>query len=360
MSPETQTATKVSSSLSLDHLIALNDEIAALVRAGIPLERGLMNVGSDLPGRLGTVSRSLAESMGEGKSLSEAIVSTGRQLPPLYRVVVEAGVRSGRLTSALESLANYARNYAEMRRALGLALLYPLIVSMLAYGLFLGFATQIAPRFVVAYTSLQLPVQHLLVALAWLGERAVYWGPVIPGFVLILACAWYWSGRAGAFPARRTGALFALIPWMGGMLANVRAASFADLLGLLVAHEVPLADAVELAAESTGDSKMIQGSATVAAGIRRGDSVEALTREAPGIPPMLRWLIATGYRQGSLVPALNHAAASYRRRATNQASLIRAMLPSVLLLVVGATGTIFFTVTIIYPFTRLLSQLAVS
>ena len=53
-------------SLSLEHLIALNDEIAALIRAGLPLERGLLSVGSDLPGRLGEVTRQVADGMGRG------------------------------------------------------------------------------------------------------------------------------------------------------------------------------------------------------------------------------------------------------------------------------------------------------
>lgn len=360
MSLDSVTEPKVSSGLSLEHLIALNDEIAALVRAGIPLERGLMNVGSDLPGRLGGISRQLAGAMGEGQSLPQAVASAGTELPPLYRVVVEAGIRSGRLPSALESLANYARNYAEMRRALTLALLYPVIVLLLAYTLFVGFVTQVVPRFLTAYTTLQLPVQKLLVALGWLGERALYWGPVVPVLILAMACAWIQSGRAGAFPAGRIGIVLGLVPWMRGMLANSRAASFADLLALLVEHEVPLPDAVELAAEASGDTAMIHGAKEVAAGIRRGDPVERLTREVRGLPPMLRWLIATGHRQGTLVPALKHASASYRRRATNQADIVRAMLPTFLLLLIGATATIFFTVTIVFPFTRLLGQLSAS
>ena len=46
--------------ITLDQLIALNDEIAALVRAGVPLDRGLRSLGEDLPGRLGRFARQLS------------------------------------------------------------------------------------------------------------------------------------------------------------------------------------------------------------------------------------------------------------------------------------------------------------
>ena len=39
--------------VTLDQLIALNDEMAALVRAGVPLERGLIEAGRDLRLALG-------------------------------------------------------------------------------------------------------------------------------------------------------------------------------------------------------------------------------------------------------------------------------------------------------------------
>src|SRR3954468_5174792 len=100
------------SGISLEQLIALNDEMVALVRAGMPLERGLRAAGRDLSGKLGRVTSSLGERMGGGQSLPGALAAEGDRFPKVYRAVVEAGVRSGRLASALEGLAGYARGYS--------------------------------------------------------------------------------------------------------------------------------------------------------------------------------------------------------------------------------------------------------
>ena len=110
-------------SLTLDHLIALNDEIAALVRTGLPLERGLREVGGDFHGRLGRAMTVLAERMSRGESLPEALTAERERLPRIYRAVVEAGLRAGRLAAALEGLTGFVRAYLDSRQAIGLATL---------------------------------------------------------------------------------------------------------------------------------------------------------------------------------------------------------------------------------------------
>src|SRR5437868_6192649 len=102
-------------SIAMDQLLALNEEIAALVRAGIPLDRGLLEAGQDVRGRLGRIASALGRRVGRGESLVEALEGERQAIPPLYRAVVEAGTRAGRLPVALEGMARYVRGYAEAR-----------------------------------------------------------------------------------------------------------------------------------------------------------------------------------------------------------------------------------------------------
>jgi general secretion pathway protein F len=114
--------------ISIDHFIALNDELAAIVRAGLPLERSLHEVARDIPGTLGDTVQILATRLGRGETLPQALSAERERFPGVYRAVVEAGLKAGRLSAALEGLAAFARSYAEVPRAVGQALLYPLIV----------------------------------------------------------------------------------------------------------------------------------------------------------------------------------------------------------------------------------------
>ena len=92
----------MSAAVTLDDLIALNDEMLALVRAGVPLGQGLADVGHDVRGSLARVTATLATRVERGESLPQALAASGGLFPPLYRAIVEAGIKSGRLPAALE------------------------------------------------------------------------------------------------------------------------------------------------------------------------------------------------------------------------------------------------------------------
>src|SRR3954447_17311510 len=164
--------------MSLGHLIALNDEMAALTRAGLPLGRGLRDVGRDLTGGLSAAMLRLSARMEQGEGLSEALAADPQAVPPVYRAVVEAGLRAGRLPTGLESLAGFVRSYDDARRTIGLAFWYPMIVLVLAYTLFVLMVTQMVPRFLTAFESLEIAVPWSVKALGAVGATALFWGPI--------------------------------------------------------------------------------------------------------------------------------------------------------------------------------------
>src|SRR5260370_18562460 len=141
--------------ITLDELVALNDEMLALVRAGVPLEQGLADVRHDVRGNLGRISGILAERMTRGETLPHILATSPEQFPPLYRAIVQAGIRSGRLPAALEETSASIRRLAALRRLVMLAMIYPLMIFFLCYGMFLYFAVQIAPAILRAS-----PVEH--------------------------------------------------------------------------------------------------------------------------------------------------------------------------------------------------------
>src|SRR5688572_1312738 len=107
--------------------------MAALVRAGTPLERGLVEFGEEMPGRLGRISTRLGERMQGGEALPQILADQSLGLPPVWTSMVSAGIRSGRLGSVLESLAATGRRIAENRRIVAMAMIYPIVLLVVAY-----------------------------------------------------------------------------------------------------------------------------------------------------------------------------------------------------------------------------------
>ncbi len=344
--------------ITLDNLIALNDEIVALVRAGVPLERGLAAAGRDLHGRLGSVTTRLAQRLQQGQSLPEALDGERDYLPPIYRAVVAAGISSGRLSAALEGLADFASGYGELRRVIGLALLYPLLILAIAYSLFVGFVVVILPRILDAFETLNLAVPKLVYGLNLAGEYAIYWAPIGPILAILTILWWSWTGRSSLIGPNAGPSGLGWLPWMGGVLKNARAAHFSDLLALLIDHQVALPEALVLAADASGDRALVADVKRMSESLRRGAPLSETLVGAHAVPALLRWLMAAGYQQGSLAKALGLAAQTYRRRALHQAHVVRVFLPTVLLLGIGATATIIYTMTLFIPMASLLQELS--
>lgn len=343
--------------ISLGHLIALNDEIAALTRAGLPLERGLRDVGKDVGGGLSAAMLRLSARLDQGESLSEALAADKQGFPPIYRAVVEAGLRAGRLPAALEGLASFVRSYDDARRMIGLAFWYPMIVLVLAYCLLLLMLTQMVPRFLVTFESLEVAVPLSLQGLAAVGDTALFWGPILPLLLVAVAFWWAWTGRAASFPSSGSRSPLRWFPWMRAMIAQAEAANFAHLLSILIEQGVPYHRAILLASESSGDARLIGAGREVAAAVERGDLAAAETG-ARGIPPLLRWILIAGGGQARLAESLHQIATIYRKRAMHQAEKIKLFLPTIMLVAIGVTATLLYALTFFIPLTELLRGLA--
>ena len=252
--------------MTLDDLIALNDEIAALVRAGVPLETGLAELGGDLPGRLGQFAAILAQRTARGESLAQAITGDAGQLPPAYRAVVEAGVRAGRLPAALEAVAASARRLSETYRITAITAIYPLLVILVAWCGLLFFVRKIAPSLEKMFFDFGVPRQPFLAVLTEAGQSIRYWGPIVPSVIVLLMAVCWIAHVEGRWVER----LFGWAPWTGRMLRYSRTATFCEILALLVENQTPLPEAVVLAGEASGDPQTLQVARQMAVTLQNG------------------------------------------------------------------------------------------
>lgn len=345
--------------ISLDELIALNDEIAALVRAGTPLERGLLDLAGDLPGRLGRITATLGERMSRGESLSQALAAERGQFPRLYGAIVEAGIKSGRLTAALEQLATTARQLVELRNMAGGALVYPLIVFFLAYALWIGFVVWVAPVIAPAYESFDPQAAVWIERSAGLGTGIRYWGPALPLVILAgLGVWWTSSGRAQMVQSGGARRFLGWIPGFRRIHRWLQAAMFADMLALLVEQQVPLEESVVLAAEASGSRLLGVEAERFAATLRQGAALDECLAAAPDFPPLLCWLILSGQRQDSLAAALRHSADAYRERARQRSDAARLFLPMLLTVGFGGGTVLAYALLLFWPWTSMLRTLS--
>jgi general secretion pathway protein F len=344
--------------ISLENLIALNDEIASLVRAGVPLELGLRGFRSGVRGQLAQVTDKLAQNLVGGSSLSEALEAEGEAFPPVYRAVIQAGLKIGRLPEAVEALTGYAQSMLDIRRRIGQAFVYPLCVLTLAYLLFVGFLAVFVPELTETYELFRIERGFLIVGLTWLSETLPYWAAV-PPILLVLALVWWFVSSRWMLSARRGGwlAMLSSLPWVRQIVLNYHRANFAEMLALLVEHRIPLHEATLLAAETTGDPAIIADARRIAADLRSGRSLADSLQAPSSFPPFMVWMMSTGESQRSLALALRQTTEIYRNRAVTRANWFKLLFPIVLVGGLGGGATLVYALSMFLPLIHMLNKL---
>ena len=325
----------------LEEFVALNDELAALVRAGLPLELG---IGPD--GRRRVAGR-ITERLRQGRSLDEALRLEGTALPPGYRAVIEAGLRSGRLVQAVESVSRTARVMITLRRRLALASIYPAIVVVLVAAL----ALLLVPRLLTAVDGI-------------IRQSHDTPSPVVRGPLWLLEenpTGWlYWLPFVALFLLWGTGGVTALafrLPGIGPALRSYRLAAFAELAAALLDHGTPLDEAMTLAAGASGDRRLAGEALLAARSLGEGRSAAEALAELRSLPRFARWMLTAGAAQGTLEATLRHVADWAARRGAARADWFSLVAPAAMTLLIGGTAVIAFAAVTFGPVVELLYRL---
>lgn len=343
--------------INLDDLIALNDEIRALSRAGIPLGRGLLQMGRDMPKQLRRAAESIGSRIELGESLESIVADERHGLPPIYAAVVAAGVQSGRLPVALEGLSSTLVRVAELRRLFGLAAIYPLLLVVLATVLFSQVGVPLLVSIQDILVSEHASISPVAIWFCYVGVRlgpyAMWFGI---GLALLAILWWFVSHRMVASQADWLDRTIGWLPGINRMLATGRTAAFLETLRLLVAQRIPVERALTLSAESTGDELLMRDAEELAKQVRTGGNVTSSTGRLRRLPQLVAWLLTTNQSHEALTTALDSMAKAYLERAQRMGDVLRVYLPIWLTLFIGGGVTIVYVLSLSIPWLATLSE----
>ncbi|HLY59099.1 MAG TPA: type II secretion system F family protein [Stellaceae bacterium] len=310
-------------------------ELAALLGAGLPLDRALEIVAS-IAGdkRLAAAFAAVRERVRGGSGLAAALALHPDLFPPLYISLVSAGEAAGALDVALARLAEYLDRAQAVREQIRSALVYPIILLATA-GLTLTFVlTRVLPEFapLLATAGKTLPLSTRIVMGA--ADLATNWGWLA---VMLGLGGWLALRRALAEPGfrRRWDARLLRLPVAGPLIAEAEAGRFARTLGTLLKAGMNLPAALTLARETVGNRAMAVAVADATRDIRAGDSLGALLERSGLFPALAAQLVRVGEATGRLDEMLLHQAGLFERSVARQVERWLAALVPGLTIVLG-------------------------
>ena len=332
------------SEVTLENVLALNEQLVALADAGVPLALAPGGSREELRGTIERIDRALAVGERLGQPLGDA-TSYYPDMPPAYRSALEAGLRSGHLTATLDGLTRQASAENSLRGIVGRSLIPPLIVLALALVglsvLCLGFS----PALEGIYEQTGETPSGLLAVLVVLREWLPYWGVLVPAALLVGIVLWL----------RGWGNWQRLIPGYEKCEEAVRNAEFARQLRLLLENGVPVAEGLPLAAAVTDDKDLLAAAAALGPSDAAPDP-----GELRGLPPLLRWALAGDPGSEPLTSVLRFTEDTYRLKAERLMSVWRFAVPTILGALLGGAVVLAYGLAVFGPVVQLLKDLSLS
>jgi type IV pilus assembly protein PilC len=316
-------------------LMNLSRQLAAFLRAGIPLLSAISVLGED-SGKpaVRRVMGEIGESLRSGSTFSDAVDRFPRDFPPFYRGILRSAELTGRLDTVLDQLSVYLDRDLEARRKIKGAMLYPAVVAVMSVVTVAILAVVVLPKFVDFFASLdvELPLatRIMLSISAFLGA---WWWAVLAG--VVAATAGYLVGMRVRNVRRLRDRLVLRLPAIGGTVRFAVTERFTRLLASMISAGVPLPDALAVATSSLRNLVFERALVRARQRLLEGDGLAGPVADTGLFPGVATQMIRVGEETGTLDTQLEVAATYYERELDYKIKKLTTLIEPIVVLVMG-------------------------
>ena len=318
-----------------DEFLIFNQELATLLKAGMPLVQSLDILRQRLSNPVfKAVLDDVHEKVRGGAALSDAFTAHAELFPGVYTASLVAGERSGSLDTVLRRFVTYSKVIDTVRKKTLSAMLYPAILTVLAILLVGIIVVKVVPAFSGFYASFdqELPlVTRVIIAIS----------DVVRGNLLLLLVLIGGGGVAFSSWVKRPGQRARFDRWLlrlpkiGTIAHKFATSQIARTLAALVGGGIPLVNALDTAATSTGNRYLGDELRVVADKVREGRGFAATLLERRVMPDVAIKMIEVGESTGALQEMLTSLADFYDEDVETEVGRFVTLVEPVMLVFMG-------------------------
>jgi type IV pilus assembly protein PilC len=333
-------------------------QLATLSEAGITIVKALTILeGQMRPGRFKGILAEVTEDVASGTPLSEALGKHPACFDPLYSSMVRAGEAGGVLDQILTRLASFREKAAEIRGKVIGAMIYPLILSLVAGGVITAVILFVIPRFEELFQSFNVELPQVTQVLLDSSTFAAnYWYIVVGLPVILLVSHFALLKRHDGYRHGAHGVLLK-IPGVGGLVSRSMIADFSRTFGTLIQAGVPHLDALAIVRDATANEVLIRGVESIRRTVREGEGIARPMGESGIFDDLVTNMVEVGEETGNLDGMLLKVADAYERQLDRQIdALFKVLEPLLLILMAVFVG--FIVVALFMPLMEIMNSIS--
>jgi type IV pilus assembly protein PilC len=323
--------------VKLGDLVVFSRQLATMINAGLSVVRALYILSEQTENKkLGDVVVAVRKDVEAGLSLSEALEKHPEVFSKLYVEMVRAGEIGGMLDTTLLRVADQLENDQELRRKIKSAMTYPIVVLVMAILAASFMLIFIVPVFATMFEdlggTLPLPTRVAMGLSAILTSvfGVLLYAALGAGIFAILRWKKTEQGR------KIWGRAVLRIPFkIGDIVQKVALARFTRTLAALSAAGVPILQAIEITAASSGNWVVENALLKSRDAVREGIPIYKPLEEEPVFPPMVTRMIAVGEETGDVDGMLGKIADFYESEVDAAVKALTSIIEPLMIVVVG-------------------------
>jgi type II secretory pathway component PulF len=323
--------------------------LSSLLGAGVPLSRALVILCKEATNPTAAAKwKGIYDSVVEGVSLADSMATMPDTFPRVYVAMVSAGETGGFLDLVLSQIADFQAREKELKSKVTAALLYPVILLVLAILVLIFLMTFFIPRFQTMFASFggQLPLlTRIIIGVSyWIRHYGLFIALGL-GVIGFMVRNWVTSEQG-----RRSWEGFIIrVPVLGPLLSQFAMARFCRMLGTLLNAGVPLVQALNVARRSIGNQILVDAVSNSIDRVKEGAQLGASLSDCRSLfPGSVLEMISVGEESGKLDQELVRiAAVTEGDLDRNLKTAVGFLEPLMLFFIAAFIGTIF--IGMIYP-----------
>lgn len=317
-------------------LAAFTRQLHVLVGSGIPLVQSLEILGEQsVDPSLKKILLTVKEKVSGGAFFWESLSTYKDSLPRIYISLIRAGESAGALEQILDRLANYLESADRLAKQVKSAMMYPVIVILVAAGVIGGMLVFVIPKFeeIIASSGGELPgpTKFVIFLSNFMVNNITF---ILGGLAaLILILYKYAQSEEGRGVIHR---LAFKVPVFGDIMQKSGIARFTRTLGTLLSSGINLIDAIDICKNTVDNVVIEEAVGKIRRDVEAGKSISSvLARFENVFPKMTVQMVAVGENTGNLEKMLERVAAIYETDVETLVGGLSKLIEPILLVVLG-------------------------
>ena len=334
--------------LNVQTLSLITRQLATLISAGQPIESAYHAVSRQTPKPAAKrVLLAVRARVLEGYALSDALRDFPRIFDSMYCASVHAGEQSGLLDIVMERLADHMEARQDLQRRTGQALIYPILLSVVAFGMVSALLTFVVPKIVQVFEGFDQELPLVTTWLIALSDFFKNYGLALIISVIVLSIVYSQLVKLARFRLLRD-RFYLRLPYISYLVRLSNTARFTRTMSILVSSGVTALDSMHISTEVINNQPMKAAVVKAASRVREGEHISVALENTGYFSPLVLQLIQIGEASGKLGDMLERSARAEENEFAAVTALFIGLFEPAMILLMGVV-VLFIVIAILIP-----------